>query len=125
MGLLDGDIASLFSAALSGIYLDAELHRATVGADDGAGGGDGNGFADPEDVKAQLDVATQAMRETQGYVDTDVRILVLAHGVTTPTTDDEITIRGVRYGIRNVGTDPAQSYWDLHGRLAGNAEEAS
>ena len=125
MGLLDGGGAALFRAVLSPIYLTADLYRPDGATDDGAGGGDGNGFAAAESVKAQLDVATDAMRQAEGYVDTDVRILVLASGVTKPNTDCEITIGATRYGIRRVGTDPAQSYWDLHGRLAGSADDAS
>jgi hypothetical protein len=115
MSLLDGGIASIMSAALGGLYLDATLHRSST-TDDGQGGGSTT-YAD-EAVKAQLDVATDAMRQSEGYVDTDVRILVLASGVDKPDTDCQITMLGIRYGIANVGTDPAQSYWDLHGRLA-------
>lgn len=125
MGLLDGGLAQIFHGAFAGLFLDATLHRPQASTDDGAGGGEGNGFADPESVKASLDAATEAMRSTEGYVDTDVRILLLAHGVTRPTSDCEITIRNVRYGIRTVATDPAQAAWELHGRLAGNAEEVS
>lgn len=116
MGLLDGGGAAIMSAVFGGIFLDATLHRATF-TDDGSGGG--STTYTNQSVKAQLEAATQAMREAEGYVDTDMRIIVLAHGVMRPTSDDEITIRGVRYGIANVGTDPAQAYWDLHGRLAG------
>lgn len=119
MGLLDGGLAQIFHGAFAGLFLDASLYRPGGSGDDGAGGGSGNGFGDPESVKASLDSATDAMRQAEGYVETDVRILVLAHGVTRPTTDCEITIRGTRYGIRSVGTDPAQAAWELHGRLAG------
>lgn len=119
MGLLDGQIASVISAAFSGIFLDATLYRPAATGDDGAGGGDGNGFDNGAAVKAQVDVATDAMRQTEGYVDTDARILVLASGVDKPNTDCQITLLGVRYGIRNVSRDPCGAYWDLHGRLAG------
>lgn len=116
MGLLDGGIAATVSAALSGIYLDATLHRWSM-VEDGQGGGT-SAFADSEAVKAQLDQATQAQREAQGYSDTDQRILVLADGVTAPTTDDEITVRGQRWKIASVATDAAASYYDLRGRRA-------
>jgi hypothetical protein len=116
MALLDGDIAATFSAALSGLYLDASLFR-WGGTDDGQGGGT-SGFGDPEPVKAQLDATTQAQRLAEGYSDTDQRILVLAAGVTAPTTDDEITVRSIRWKIASVATDPAASYYDLRGRRA-------
>lgn len=115
MGLLDGGIASIFSAALSGLYLDATLHRATL-TDDGEGGGTSS-FADAA-VKAQLDQTTHAQRMAEGYSDTDQRILVLARGVTAPTTDDEITVRGERWKIASVTMDAAASYYDLRGRLS-------
>lgn len=116
MGLLDGGIAATFSAALSGLYLDASLYRWST-ADDGEGGGT-SAFAAAEAVKAQLDATTQAQRGETGYVDTDQRILVLADGVDPITTDDEITVRGIRWKIASVAADAAASYYDLRGRRA-------
>lgn len=118
MGLLDGGLAQIFSGAFRGIFLDAQLYRKLADADDGAGGGSTSGFADPEPVKAQLDQATQAMRDSPGYVDTDQRIIVLAHGVAEITTDDEITVKGKRWSIASVSTDPATAAYELRGRLA-------
>lgn len=115
MGLLDGDVAAFFSETFSGLYLDATLHRATL-TDDGSGGGAVTWTDEP--VKAQLDAATQAMRDAPGYVDTDMRILVLAHGVAEINADSQITVAGKRWSIANVGRDPALAYYDLHGRLA-------
>jgi hypothetical protein len=46
---------------------------------------------------------------------------MLADGVQRPTTDDEIQAGGRRWAIAGVGTDPCTAYWDLHGRLSGNA----
>jgi hypothetical protein len=118
MGLLDGGGAALMASVFGGIYLDAQLFRPSVGGDDGMGGGASPAFADPEAVKVQLEAATDAMRQTEGYVDTDVRILMLAHGVARPNVNCQILLNGIRYGVRRVGTDPATSYWDIHGRLA-------
>lgn len=115
MGLLDGGIASIMHGVFSGIYLDATLHRTTT-TSDGKGGGS-TSDAD-EAVKAQLEAATEAMRQAEGYTDTDVRILLLAHGVDRPNSDCEVTVDGTRYGIRSVGRDPAGAYWDIHGRRA-------
>lgn len=114
MGLLDGDLAALFSQTLSPFYLDATLHRSTI-TQDGQGGGTRTTVN--EAVKAQLEAATEAMRQAQGFTAVDVRILVLAQGVERPTTDNQITVAGVRYAILPpVGRDPAGAYWDLHGR---------
>jgi len=117
MPLLEDAIAATFAGAFAGIFLDATLHRPTITEDD-----EGGGTSDPDDdgepVKAQLEAATEAMRAAEGYTEKDVRILVLAHGVDEPDSDCEITVRGVRYLIANVGRDPAGAYWDLHGRRA-------
>lgn len=116
MSLLDSGIAAMVSAALSGLYLDATLHRWST-VDDGMGGGT-SGFSS-EAVKAQLDQTTQAQQRGEGYTDTDQRILVLAHGIDAPTTDDEITVRDQRWKIASVTMDAAKSYYDLRGRLSG------
>lgn len=116
MGLLDGGMASVFAGIMGTYFLDATLHRATM-SDDGAGGGSVS-FSDYP-VKAQIDAATQAMREAQGYTDTDQRILVLASGIGEITTDDEITVDGRRWSVASVAADPAQAYFDLRGRLSG------
>lgn len=122
MSLLDGSLAAVFSSALSSVYLDATLHRPTT-SDDGTGGGSTT-WGD-EAVKAQLDRTTDAMRRSEGYVDTDQRILVLAHGVDRIDTDCEITVKGSRWGIANVEQDPCAAYYDLHGRRASTTEAGS
>lgn len=104
------------AGVFGGTYLPATLHRSTT-THDGAGGGSTT-FAD-EAVKIQLEAATEAMRQREGYTARDVRILMLAHGVDRPDTECEIThdASGVRYVITGpVGTDPCSAYWDIHGR---------
>jgi hypothetical protein len=115
VGLLDGGLARIFYGAFSGIFLDATLHRATL-VENGKGGYTQT-FTD-EPVKASIDKATQAMRDSPGYVDTDQRIIVLAYGLDEIDTDCEITVKGKRWGIASVGTDPATAGYELHGRLA-------
>lgn len=124
MGLLDGALATAFSSAFSGFYLDATLYRATDG-DDGSGGGVGNGFDSGTPVKAQLDSTTQAMRDSPGYVDTDQRIIVLAAGVDPIDTDCEIFVAGKMWSIASVAQDPAKAYYELRGRLAGATNNGS
>jgi hypothetical protein len=115
MGLLDGGIAAAFAGVFGGVYLDGSLYRRSAFADDGMGGGADQGFTE-EPVKVQIDQTTQAMRASEGFVEGDVRILMLAHGVTAPDTDCEAAAGGVRYCIQTVGTDPAGSYYELRGR---------
>lgn len=114
MGLLDGGLASVFASAFSGFYLDATLHRATI-TDDGRGGG--SAAFDDVPCKAQLDKTIE--RTVDGVVDTFQRILVLQAGLGEITTDDEITVKGVRWAIADVGTDPVDAYFDLAGRKSG------
>ncbi|MBI1179107.1 MAG: hypothetical protein GC201_01015 [Alphaproteobacteria bacterium] len=115
MGLLDGGIQSVFSAAFGQLYLDATLHRVTI-QDDGTGSY--TTVESDEVVRAQVEVATWAMRQADGYSDGDVRVLILAAGVDRPKTDDQITVRGVRWSLSNIGMDPAASYYDCRGRRA-------
>lgn len=115
MGLLDGDLAGIFHSAFAGVYLDATLHRRTT-TPDGKGGGT-VAFVD-EAVKAQLDRATEAMRSSEGYQETDVRIIVLAHGIDPIDSDCQLTVSGQRWSIANVAKDPADAAYELHGRKA-------
>lgn len=121
MTLLAGDVASFFAAAFAPFYIDAKLYRPVDSTDDGKGGGSGGGFLAPEIVKAQLDQATYAMRSSDAYVEGDQRILVLASGVATITTDCEIEIGGVRWQIGSVSQDPATAYYELRGRRKADA----
>jgi hypothetical protein len=116
MSLLDGQIAAAFAGAFGAVYLEGQLYRALDFAGDGMGGGTDDGFAPAETVKVQVDQATQAMRGSEGYVEGDVRILMLAHGVAAPNTDAEIGAGGTRYMIASVATDAAGSYYELRGR---------
>jgi hypothetical protein len=121
VSLLDGQLAAAFAGVFGGIYLDGSLYRARTFEDDGKGGQpvrdpNDDGFLPAEAVKVQVDQATQAMRAAHGYVEGDVRILMLAHGVAAPDTDCECAAGGARYMIASVATDPAGSYYELRGR---------
>lgn len=114
--MLDGQLVAIFGRIFGSIYLPATLHKRTMAYD-----GDGNPTATVTDYscRAQVDSATQAMRQAAGYVDSDVAIYVLAHHLAVPvTTDDEITVKGVRRAIASVEQDPAGTYWLCRGQLA-------
>jgi hypothetical protein len=116
VSLLDGQLAAAFAGVFGGVYLEGQLFRPATYGDDGMGGGSGNGFAPAEPVKVQIDAATLAMQNADSYVEGDVRILMLAHGVAAPDTDCEVGAGGVRYMIASVATDPAGSYYEMRGR---------
>lgn len=118
MSLLDGGGAALMHSVFSGVYRDATLHRVSI-TPNNKGGGTTERDDDGEPVKAQRARTTQSMRDREGYADTDMRILVLSHGVDLITIEHELTFEGVRWSIANVGRDPAGAYYDLHGKKAG------
>lgn len=119
MGLLDGGIAAVVNSALSWAYLDATLHRGTVSPTYDSGGNI-TGYTGGADVavKAQVDVATEAMRRTDGFAEGDCRILVLAEGAGTITSDHRITVRGTEWVILSAELDAAASHWTLRARKA-------
>jgi hypothetical protein len=119
VGILDGGIAAVFGAALSGLYLDATLHRGT-GSPTYDGEGKITGYTSSSDVavKAQVDSATEAMRQADGFAEGDARILVLAEGAGTITSDHRITVRGVVWLILSAELDAAASHWTLRARRA-------
>lgn len=120
MSLLNGGIAAIFGAAFGGLYLDGTLHRSGT---DPIYDGEGNitGYAGGADVpcKAQVDGATYAMRQSEGYAEGDVRILILSAGLSVePTTDYQISVSGKRWMIASVERDAAASHYILRGRAA-------
>lgn len=118
MALLDGGIERIFGAALGGLYLPAILHRdGTDPVYDNEGRITGyEGGADVP-CRAQVDAANYAMRQSEGFAEGDVRILVLSAGLGVDvTTDWQISVRGKRWMIANVDRDAANSHWVLRGR---------
>lgn len=148
MGLLSGGIARIFNATFSALYLDGVLHAGT-GEPIYAGGGEIVGYAGGGDqpIKVQIDSATEAMRQADGFAQGDVRLLILTTygqavapvevphsddaklsdgsgysqapygSVVTVTSDHEVTIEGMRYSIQSVERDPALSHWVCRGRV--------
>jgi len=116
MGLLDGSIAAIFAATFSGLYLDATLHAGT-GAPiyDDAGNVIGYEGGDTA-CKAQVDAATDAMRRADGYAEGDARIIVLAQGIGTVDSDNELTLRGQRWRLLSAELDAAASHWVCRAR---------
>ncbi|MGJ8477255.1 hypothetical protein [Sphingobium yanoikuyae] len=118
MGLLDGGIASIFGAALGGLYLPATLHVPGTRTDDE----EGNISYGPEtDIacRAQMDAATYAMRQSEGFSEGDVRIIILTAGLGVEvTTDAQISVSGKRWLVASAEQDAAVSHWVLRGREA-------
>ena len=111
MSLLDGQIAAIFNAAFSGIYLPATLHKTVLTYDDA-----GNPIATVTDYpcRAQIDDMSEVARSQAGYTEKERRIIVLSGSVEVPPTgDDEITVKGDRYSIMLASNDTASSHYVL------------
>lgn len=120
MGLLDGGIEAIFGAAFSAFYLDGTLHRDGT---DPIYDSEGNitGYAGGADLpcKAQVDGVTYAMRQSEGYAEGDVRIIILSSGLSVElTTDFQVAISGKRWMVASVERDAANSHWVCRGRAA-------
>jgi hypothetical protein len=116
MGLLDGGIAAIFGAAFSGIYLDATLHTGTGAPVYGAGGVITGYAGGDKAVKVQVDAATDAMRRGDGYAEGDVRLIILAQGIGSVTSDHRLTVGAVAYSLQSTELDAAASHWICRGR---------
>lgn len=69
-------------------------------------------------IKVQRDAATEAMRQSAGYTDSDVRLIVLEFGGEI-STDDEITDGGgVRWKIASATRAADNSHWECRGIAA-------
>lgn len=65
--------------------------------------------------RVQVDAATQAMRQADGFLETDVRLLVLS--LDGPlTTAARIVVNGASYALLSVSRDPAGVGWECRGR---------
>lgn len=120
MGLLDGDIAALFGEVFGSFYLDGQIITALTEPqyDDEGTITDYDGRA-PVACKVQIDSASYAMRQAEGFVEGDVRLLVLRSGVSIElSTDQQIRTQGKTWLIQSVDTDPAASHWICRARSA-------
>ena len=121
MGILDGALASLFSSAFSGLYLDGTAHHGTGAPIYDAGRI--TGYTDSGDlaVKVQTDRANWNIRRDPDYVAGDVLLIILAITPSgeeiTLTTDHQVTDGyGDRYRIETTERDAARSHWLCRGR---------
>lgn len=122
MGLLDGGIASIFSAAFGGIFLDGLLHRdGTDPIYDGEGNITGYGGGAEIPMKVQRDACSYTMRQSEGYTEGDVMLIILAaplNGLKV-TTDFQVSDgSGQRWTIQSADLDAASSHWICRGREA-------
>lgn len=119
MGLLDGDLQSIFGGVFAPFFLDGVLHSdPKVEYANGRPSGETTWTDTP--VKGMVDNYSERYKATNGIPETDVKVIVLQAGIATePSLDAEISIRGTRYRIMAIGQDPAQAAWEFRGRPVG------
>lgn len=111
--ILNGSLAPMVSGLLSNLYLPATLHHRTLTKQSG---GDLSTAERNYPCRAQLDRATYSMRQDASFVQGDVRLIVLAHGLPDLTADCELTLNGVRYQLFDPQPDAARTHWRSRGR---------
>ena len=112
MPLLNGQLSAVLNRAFAGIYLPATLHVSGSGYDEA--GNPTAGTDTDYDCRAMIDDISEVARAQAGYTERERRIMVLADSVAVvPTTNDSITVKGERYAIMGVNSDPAESYYSM------------
>jgi hypothetical protein len=116
MGLLDGGAAALFGELMTPLYLPATLTDTTGTTYTEKGRVVRN--STPRDCLAQVDSCTEAMREAEGYTDTDRGVFILAASLEGEAlTGQEITVHKGPYAgtpwrlASPIDRDPAGAYW--------------
>lgn len=108
-----------FGAALqgvmAGIYDPGTLHVPT--RTDATDGSVTVTWADVA-IKGQVDQVSEVMRVSAGYTAKQQRLIVLADGAATITTDCECTLGGTRWSIAAADLDTLASHWVLRGQRA-------
>lgn len=118
---LFANLAVGFSGTFGGPFIDATATWPGTPIKDAGGSIVMPGTPVSLACKAQFDVATQAMRQAEGFISTDVRVLVLS--ATLAGTLDEaarIVVPSGPYGgtwaLLSVVRDPAGIGWECRGR---------
>lgn len=117
------DIASSVSVAFGGPFWAAQVVTQTDVEYDAGGSIVDSGEPQLRACSAQVDVATEAMRQAANYVEEDRRIIVLAASLVGDIgTDDQIELlagpfQGL-WAIQSVTRDPASVCFELRARPA-------
>lgn len=113
MGLLDGDIKSLFGTVMGSFYLSGTLTRVAVSYDNYGGTTE---TPTTQSVKVQENMISEELRATGNFSQNEKQFIILQKGVTGGIDgDDKLTIGGVTYALREPEQDPAKSYWLVRG----------
>lgn len=115
-------IGLAFSAVFGGPYWPAQIiTQGEIEYDDGGSIIPGSGEPTRRDCMAQVDAATLSMRQAEGFIEKDRRIIVLADTLTGEiSTEDRIELlqgpfAGL-WGIESVDRDTGAAGLELRGR---------
>ena len=115
--LEDNDVQGLFAGILADVYGPASLTVWSTGTTRDPATGVFQKTSTSHSVRVQRDSCTQRQMAQKGYVDKDVRFLVLQSGVSAvPNTDCTISHRGENFDVMDIDEDPFRVYWDVRAR---------
>lgn len=112
-------MAASLSGAMGGPYHPALIHDISAPVMDDGGSIVTPGVSSVRDAMVQVDAATDAMRRAEGFVDSDVRLLVLGLCDDLSTDATVEVLRGPSaglYSIQSAERDPAGIGWAARGR---------
>lgn len=112
-------IAGAVSTAVGGPYAAAKLFYPGEPVYDDGGAIIVPGVPYEVDCQVQVDVASETMRLTEGFMAEDVRLLILGPGTLDRTPKVSITagpFAGKSYSLMSVQRDPLGFGWDCRGR---------
>lgn len=113
------EIAGLVSEAVGGPYAAGKLVYAGTPVKDDGGDIITPGTPSEVDCRVQVDRATEAMRQEEGFLERDVRLLVLGPDFLTTDPDVAVTdgpFAGQSYSLQTVGRDPLGFGWECRAR---------
>jgi hypothetical protein len=116
-------IAQAFSAEFGGPYVSAKVIDQTAQVFDDGGSISDPGVVVERDCMVQVDIATEQMRQADGYAEGDARFLILATTL-AGSVDTDATVQvlaGPNAGtwmVSAIERDALGIYWQGRGRLA-------
>lgn len=121
MGLLDGGGAALFAEVLSPLYLPATVYAMALTHNDR---GDPRRAETERGCRAQVDAATERMRQQPDFAATDRAIFILTNTLEGELNSDaEVVVHagpyaGTRWKVADpIDRDPCGAYWRCRGVL--------
>lgn len=122
------NIAASISARFGGPYVPGRIIDQAAQTFDDGGSLASSGEPTVRTCMVQVDVATEAMRQSEGYAEGDARFLILASGLPGLINTDATVqvLMGPGFGtwlVASVSRDAMGVYWDCRGRIVSRTVE--